>query len=108
MVPFPGFKNGVGLMLQLPEPTVVGSVTIGVSSTGTQVQIRSSSSPTPGTLEDTTLLTGPTLLKPGTNTVSVPSAAPTSNVLVWISTLGQVGGKSRTDISEITVRAAGS
>lgn len=107
-VPFPGFKNGVGLMLALPEPTVVGSVTIAVSSTGTQLQIRSSSSPTPGTLEDTTLLTGPTLLKPGTNTISVPSAAPTSNVLVWISTLGQVGGKSRADVSEITVRAAGS
>lgn len=107
-VPFPGFKNGVGLMLQLPEPTVVGSISIGVSSSGTQVQIRSASSPTPDTLEDTTLLTGPTLLKPGTNTVGVPTAPATSNVLVWISTLGQVGGKSRTDVSEITVRAAGS
>ena len=107
-VPFPGFKNGVGLMLQLPEPTVVGSITIGVSSTGTQVQIRSASSTAPDKLEDTTLLTGPTLLKPGTNTVAVPNAPPTSNVLVWISTLGQVGGKSRTDVSEITVRAAGS
>jgi putative peptidoglycan lipid II flippase len=107
-VPFPGFKNGVGLMLQLPEPTVVGSVTIGVSSTGTQVQIRAANSTNPDKLEDTTLLTGPTLLKPGTNTISVPSATPTSNLLVWISTLGQVGGKSRTDVSEITVRAAGS
>ena len=107
-VPFPGFKNGVGLMLQLPEATVIGSVTIGVSSTGTQVQIRSASSASPATLDDTTLLTGPTQLKPGTNTISVPSAAPTSNLLVWISTLGQVGGKSRTDVSEITVRAAGS
>ena len=27
-VPFPSFKNGVGLMLQLPQPTTVGSVTI--------------------------------------------------------------------------------
>ena len=107
-VPFPAFKSGVGLMLELPEPIVVGSVTVGISSTGTQVQIRSASSPTPESLDDTTLLTGPTLLKPGTNTISVPSAAPTSNVLVWISTLGQVGGQSRTDISEITVRAAGS
>jgi putative peptidoglycan lipid II flippase len=107
-VPFPGFKNGVGLMLELPEPTVIGSVTVGVSSTGTQVQIRAASSPSPASLEETDLLTGPTLLKPGTNTIAVPSAEPTSNVLVWISTLGQVGGKSRTDISEITVRAAGS
>jgi putative peptidoglycan lipid II flippase len=105
-VPFPGFKNGVGLMLQLPQPTVVGSVNITVSSTGTQIQIRSASSSSPATLEDTTLLTGPTLLKPGTNTIAVPAAQPTSNLLVWISTMGQTGGKSRTDVSEITVRAA--
>ncbi len=107
-VPFPGFKSGVGLLLELPEPIVVGSVTVGVSSTGTQMQIRSASSADPEDLEDTTLLTGPTLLKPGTNTIAVPSAAPTSHVLVWISTLGKVGGQSRTDISEITVRQAGS
>ena len=107
-VPFPGFKNGLGLMLQLPEPTVVGSVTVGVSSTGTQVQIRSAASSSPATLEDTTLLTGPTLLKPGTNTIAVPAGQPTSNLLVWISTLGQTGSKSRTDVSEITVRAAAS
>ena len=95
-----------GLMIQLPEPTVVGSVTVAVSSTGTQVQIRSASSSSPATLEDTTLLTGPTQLKPGTNTIEVPAGEPTSNLLVWISTMGQTGGKSRTDISEITVRAA--
>jgi len=104
-VPFPGFKNGVGLMLDLPQPTVVGSVTVAVSSTGTQVQIRSASSATPATLEDTTLLTGPTLLKPGTNTITVPAGQPTSHLLVWISTLGQTAGKSRTDVSEITVHA---
>lgn len=105
-VPFPGFKNGVGLMLDLPQPTVVGSVTVGVSSTGTQVQIRSASSASPATLEDTTLLTGPTLLKPGTNTIAVPAGQPTSHLLVWISTLGQTAGKSRTDVSEISVHAA--
>jgi len=36
----------------------------------------------------------------------VPKAAPTSYLLVWISTLGQTGGESRTDVSEIGVRAA--
>ena len=107
-VPFPGFKNGVGLMLKLPQPTVVGAVTVAVSSTGTQVQIRSASSPSPATLDETTLLTGPTLLKPGTNTITVPAGQPTSNLLVWISTLGQTGATSRTEVSEITVRAAGS
>lgn len=104
--PFPGFKNGVGLILQLPQPTVIGSVTLNVTSTGTAVQIRSAQSATPSSLSDTTELTPATSLKPGSNTISVDEASPTSYVLVWISTLGTVDGKSRTDISEITIKAA--
>ncbi len=104
--PFPGFKNGVGLLLQLPKPTVIGSVTIDVSSTGTQVQVRSASTATPATLEDTTALTAPTPVQPGQNTIPVNASAPTSNVLVWISTLGTTDGESRTDVSEITLKAA--
>lgn len=105
-VPFPDFKNGVGLMLQLPQPTVVGNVSITVSSSGTKVQIRSASTPDPDKLESTQELTPPTELKPGENIVAVPSAAPTSNLLVWISTLGKTAGKNQVDVSEITVRAA--
>ncbi|WP_018603020.1 murein biosynthesis integral membrane protein MurJ [Mycobacterium sp. 155] len=104
--PFPNFKNGVGLLLQLPQPTVVGSVTVNLDSTGTAVQIRSAQSSSPSALTDTTELSPPTPLKPGSNTITVNKAAPTSNVLVWITTLGTVDGKNRTDISEITVRAA--
>ncbi|MCW2551107.1 MAG: virulence factor mvin family protein [Mycobacterium sp.] len=104
--PFPGFKNGVGLMLQLPNPTVVGTVSLDVSSTGTKVEIRSASSPTPSKLDDTTVLTPATALKPGHNTIPVRTGAPTSNLLVWISTLGSTDGKSRAAISEITVQAA--
>ncbi|BCI92479.1 hypothetical protein NIIDMKKI_76850 [Mycobacterium kansasii] len=105
-VPFPAFKNGVGLMLQLPKPTVVGAVTIDISSTGTKVEIRSSPNPNPSKLDDTSVLTSATALKPGHNTIAVKSSAPTSNLLVWISTLGTTDGKSRADISEITVQAA--
>ncbi|HET7073376.1 MAG TPA: murein biosynthesis integral membrane protein MurJ [Mycobacterium sp.] len=105
-VPFPGFKNGVGLMLQLPNPTVVGAVALDVSSTGTKVEIRSSSTPTPSKLEDTTVLTPATALKPGHNTIPVRSGAATSNLLVWISTLGTTDGKSKAAISELTVQAA--
>jgi len=36
----------------------------------------------------------------------VPAAEPTSYLLVWISTMGQTGGKNRTEVSEITVSAA--
>jgi putative peptidoglycan lipid II flippase len=105
-VPFPNFKNGVGLMLQLPQPTKLGQVTISLDSTGTAVQIRSSQTPTPSSLDDTTVLTPATTLKPGPNTIKVNSPSPTSNVLVWVSTLGNVNGQSRSDIAEITVKSA--
>ncbi|MBV9353151.1 MAG: murein biosynthesis integral membrane protein MurJ [Mycobacterium sp.] len=105
-VPFPGFKNGVGLLLQLPKPTVVGTVTINISSTGTKIQIRSSPTPTPAKLEDTAALTPPTSVQPGRNRIPVNASSPTSNLLVWISTLGTTDGKSRAEISEITVQAA--
>jgi putative peptidoglycan lipid II flippase len=105
-VPFPKFKDGVGLLLQLPQPTALSAVTVDLDSGGTVVQIRSSPSATPARLADTTELTPPTPMQPGHNTILVnnPKAAP--NVLVWISTLGTTGGKSRSDISEITLQAA--
>lgn len=103
--PFPGFKNGVGLMLQLPKPTALASVTLDVSSTGTAVQIRGSDTANPAALEDTTALTDPTTLKKGSNTIEIADAEATPYVLVWISTLGTVDGKSRSDISEITLKS---
>lgn len=105
-VPFPNFKNGVGLMLQLPKPTVIGTVTLNVSSTGTRVELRSSSTPKPTRLEDTTLLAPAKALQPGSNKITADSSTATSNLLVWISTMGNTGGESRTQISEITVQAA--
>jgi putative peptidoglycan lipid II flippase len=104
--PFPGFKSGVGLMLQLPSPTVVGQVTIDTISTGTKVEIRSASTPSPAKLDDTTVLAPAFALKPGHNVIPVKASSSTSNLLVWISTLGATDGKSRADISEIAVRAA--
>ncbi len=105
-VPFPGFKKGVGLMLQLPKPTVVGVVNIDVASTGTKVEIRSASTPAPASVDDTKVLTPATALKPGHNVIKVSSSDSTSNLLVWISTLGTLDGKSRAEISEITIQAA--
>ena len=104
--PFPGFKNGVGLMLQLPKPTAIASVTLDVSSVGTAVQIRGSDTANPATLEDTTALSDPTPLKKGSNTIEIANPEASPYVLVWISTLGTVDGKSRSDISEITLTPA--
>lgn len=104
-VPFPNFKNGVGLILQLPKPATIGEVDIDLNSTGTAVEIRSAQTSTPTSLSDTTVLTPATQLKPGSNTIKVENASPTSNVLVWVTTLGQVNGQSKSDIAEITLRS---
>ena len=105
-VPFPSFKQGEGLMLQLPSPTVVGQVSIDTPSSGTKVEIRAASSSTPSSLNDTTVLAAGFTLKPGHNVIPVRAGSPTSNLLVWISTLGSTNGKSQAGFSEITVQAA--
>ncbi|OBB93343.1 murein biosynthesis integral membrane protein MurJ [Mycobacterium sp. 852002-40037_SCH5390672] len=105
-VPFPSFKQGEGLILQLPGPTVVGQVTIDTPSSGTKVEIRAASSSAPSSLNDTTVLAPAFTLKPGHNVIPVRAGSPTSNLLVWISTLGSTSGKSQAGFSEITVQAA--
>jgi putative peptidoglycan lipid II flippase len=104
--PFPKFKSGVGLVLQLAQPTAVSAVIVDLNSTGTFVQVRSAQNTTPKTLAETTELTAPTPTRPGRNRIAVSNAAPVSNVLVWIPTLGSVDGKSRSAISEIEIQAA--
>ncbi len=105
-VPFPKFIQGMGLLLHLSEATALSAVTIDVSSTGTKVQIRSSPTQDPAKLGDTTELTPTTPLQRGHNRIAVHNPTKTSNVLVWITTLGTTDGESRTAISEITLQAA--
>ena len=105
-VPFPNFIEGEGLLLHLSEPTALSVVNIDVSSTGTEVQIRASSTETPATLADTTELTPTTPLQPGYNRIEVHDRTETSNVLVWITKLGTTDGASRTAISEIALQGA--
>ena len=104
--PFPSWKKGEGLMLALPKPTVVGAVTIETPSTGTKVEIRSASTQSPSSLDDTKVLAPAFALKPGRNVIPVSTSTSTSYLLVWISTLGSTDGKYRAEISEITVQAA--
>lgn len=106
-VPFPNFIEGEGLLLHLSEPTALSAVNIDVSSTGTEVQIRASSTETPATLADTTELTPTTPLQPGNNRIEVHDRTETSNVLVWINKLGTTDGQSRAAISEIALQATG-
>ena len=105
-VPFPNFKQGVGLILHLSQPTALSEVSIDVASTGTEVQIRAADSANPANLSDTTELTTDVVLQPGANHISVDNQTKTANVLVWINKLGMTDGKSRTEISDITLHAA--
>jgi serine/threonine protein kinase len=105
-VPFPTFIEGEGLLLHLSEPVALSAVTIDLSSTGTEVQIRSSPTETPTKLDDTTELTPTTPLQQGHNRIDVRDRTKTSDVLVWITKLGTTDGQSRTEISEITLQAA--
>ena len=104
--PFPNFKNGVGLMLELPAPTKLSAVDVNVSSTGTKIQIRSATTASPSRLEDATALTEPTAVQPGPNRIPVTMSSPTSYVLVWISTLGTTNGKNQSDVYEVALVAA--
>nr|WP_207949653.1 murein biosynthesis integral membrane protein MurJ [Mycobacterium eburneum] len=99
-VPFPSFKKGVGLLLQLPKPTEVKTVTITVPSTGTKVELFTSTK-----MDNKSKLTStPQSLRPGPNKIEVNATSSTSTLLVWISTLGTTNGESRTEISEITIQ----
>ena len=104
--PFPKFKPGVGLLLQLARPAALSAVTVDLNSTGTVIQLRTAATNTPATLADTTELTPPTPMQPGRNRIPVANAAPVSNVLVWICALGSSDGQHRASISEIGLQAA--
>lgn len=101
--PFPKFKEGLGLMLELPAPTALGSVTVDLGSTGTVVEVRSAAGQTPAGLADTKEISAPTPMQAGANTVPIRTREPVKHVLVWVSTLGQTDGRNQGAISEITL-----
>ncbi|WP_101950799.1 protein kinase family protein [Mycobacterium sp. 3519A] len=104
--PFPKFKPGIGLLVQLERPAAISAVTVDLNSTGTVVQVRAAANNQPAALTDTGELTAPTPMQPGHNRIPVSASAPVANVVVWISTLGSADGKSRSAISEIELEAA--
>jgi putative peptidoglycan lipid II flippase len=104
--PFPIFKSGVGLLLQLPHPTPLSAVTVDLNSTGTIVEIRAARSGAPKAVAETTELAPPTPMQPGRNRITITQPDPVSTVLVWISKLGTADGENRSAISEIEVQVA--
>ncbi|WP_179275621.1 lipid II flippase MurJ [Rhodococcus sp. 06-418-5] len=95
---FPALKNGVGLLVSIPSSTLQNAW-IESTSPGTVVEIRSAPNGSPS-LSDTTLL-GEATLQNGRTDIALSDAEPTGNVLVWITRLGEQGGRIATSISGI-------
>jgi putative peptidoglycan lipid II flippase len=95
---FPALKNGVGLLVTIPSSTLKNAW-IESTSPGTVVEIRSAPNDSPS-LGDTTLL-GEATLQNGRTDIALDGTEPTGNVLVWITTLGEQGGRIATSISGI-------
>jgi putative peptidoglycan lipid II flippase len=98
--PFPAFKQGVGLLLEMPRPATLAALTIDVKGSGTVVEIRSADGQ-PGSVADTKKLVDATTLQPGSNRIPVSADAQVSTVLVWITKLGSTNGDNVAEISEI-------
>lgn len=97
--PFPSLKNGVGLMVTLPEATRLTDVWINSPTPGTTVEIRSAASSNP-TLDQTQII-GNATLGSGVTEIPVNSDNPTRNVLVWITGLSNTNGSNQSRIADV-------
>ncbi|MEO9222256.1 MAG: peptidoglycan biosynthesis protein MviN, partial [Mycobacteriaceae bacterium] len=101
----PRLKNGLGLMLTLPDSTALSTVTVDSPSAGTVVEIRSSPSANPD-LSDTTVL-GTATLTDARTTITLDKPKPTRYVLVWITKLGGTSTPYSSKLAELTLQRAG-
>lgn len=101
----PSLKTGLGLLVTLPQPTKLSTVTVDSPSDGTVVQVRSSPSATP-TLADTQVLNTATLTA-GRTDITVPDMQPSRYILVWITQLGGSAPSYTSKINELTFQRAG-
>ena len=101
----PRLKNGLGLMLTLPDSTALSTVTVDSPSAGTVVEIRSSPSANPD-LSDTAVLGTATLTEART-TITLDKPKPTRYVLVWITKLGGTSTPYSSKLAELTLQRAG-
>ena len=105
-VPFPNFIEGMGLLLHLAEPTALSAVT------HRRVQHRNPGADPLVAHRHPRQIVRHHRADPDHVTaaraqpIEVHDRTKTSNVLVWISTLGTTDGKSRMKISEITLQAS--
>ncbi|MFI9507516.1 murein biosynthesis integral membrane protein MurJ [Nocardia sp. NPDC052566] len=101
---FPALKKGVGLLATLPSPAKLTNVAITSPSPGTTVEIRTS--PTDSPTLDQTQLIGTARLGDGVTEIPVRADQAARYVLVWITGLGNSGGRFQTAISDLRFDAA--
>ena len=97
---FGGLKEGVGLLIDLGTPTVVGSVKVGVAIAGADVQLRSSNTPSPSADGYGVVATSSGAKQVAT---LIPSTAtPARYWLVWFTKLPKADdGRYREGIAEL-------
>ncbi|NMO90278.1 protein kinase family protein [Actinomycetospora sp. TBRC 11914] len=98
---FPALKPGIGLMTTFRAPSKVSQVVVRSPSPGTTIEIRSAAAPDVPLAQTQVVGTG--TVSGDTTTIPVQLAAPTSNLLVWITALGQSDDQYQSQIAEVTV-----
>jgi hypothetical protein len=103
--PFPTLKAGVGLLVSFEEPVRLAAIQIDSPSAGSTVEIRTAPAGDAG-LAGTAVL-GTATLGDGRTEIRIDQPAPSQRILVWITGLGNRGGKNATELSELTFVRAG-
>lgn len=97
---FGGLKNGVGLLVDLGRPTLVGSVKVGLTLPGATVELRAANERSPFADRYSVLARAADVKQVATLTPS--SATPQRYWLVWIPKLAEDdGGRFRAGIPEL-------
>lgn len=97
---FPALKAGVGLLAAFPVMTRLTEVDIASPSPGTRVQIRSSTTQNPASIEETQLV-GQADLVDGLTKIGLRPGPPTQYLLVWVTKLGGSEDQNSSKLAEI-------
>lgn len=99
--PFPALKEGVGLMATFAAPVRLSEVDIVSPSPGTGVEIRTSDTPSPTSIDETNLVGHTDDLTDGLTKIQLGMRGPSKYVLVWVTKLGGSGEENVSDIAEV-------
>ena len=105
----PSLKTGVGLSLELEKEVTPASVTVSSATNNTTVEIRSSTTPNPTSLDQTTVVgtgtvTNATAATPGSTTIALTGAPKSKYLIVFVTKMSPTNdGQFQSKINEITV-----